>query len=417
MVGITAACAEQSPTRVGGENPVEVRTFEIELPWSEFGGGVGVFGGFGRAVDIGAPLLADQYRGLVDSRAVVRFPPLPFSATVRDSSGTLVIDTLVEIVAARIDVDLDSLRIDSLLDYDLRVGRVEQEWDVGSANWEFAVDTGGVQIPWEEPGAGPTVPIGDARKEAGVGSTVTVELDSATLVAWDDSLSQRTARFDLDTPGERIRIIDVNLRVDVRSSIVDTVVTLNFNGRDRTFLYTPEPPAVEGGFRIGGAPSFRSVIDLDVPSALNGPPEFCAVVGCPFTLTPDVLSRATLILTSRATEPAAFQPLDSVTIDVRPVLAPEVLPKSPLGTPLAANSRFGAEDFGADAGRELGIPLTNFIASLVDPEGDPDAPASIALLTLFEPLDIAFFGFEGPGDPGEPVLRLLLTVADTVTFR
>lgn len=417
LVGITTACAEQSPTRVGGETPIEVRTFEIELPWEEFASGVGVFGGFGRVFDIGAPLLANQYRGLVDSRAIVRFPPLPFSATVRDSSGTLVIDTLVRIVAARIDVDLDSLRVDSLIDYDLSVGRFEQEWDVGSANWEFAVDTGGVQIPWGEPGAGPIVPIAEVRKEAGPGATVTVELDSATLVAWDDSLSERSARIDLDTPDERIRIIDLNLRVDVASSITDTIVTLNFNGRDRTFLYTPEPPAVDGGFRIGGAPSFRSVIDLDIPTELDGPPEFCATVGCPFRLTPEVLSRATLVLTSRATEPSAFRPLDSVTVEVRRVLAPEVLPKSPLGAPLTGASQFGAPDFGEEAGRELGIPLTAFIGSLVDPAVDADASRSIALLALFEPLDIAYFGFDGPGQSGAPVLRLLLTVADTVTFR
>ena len=39
---------------------------------------------------------------------------------------------------------------------------------------------------------------------------------------------------------------------------------------------------------------------------------------------------------------------------------------------------------------------------------------TITLMEVFEPLSFAFGSFAGPGQVGEPVLRLLITVSDPV---
>ncbi len=48
-----------------------------------------------------------------------------------------------------------------------------------------------------------------------------------------------------------------------------------------------------------------------------------------------------------------------------------------------------------------------------DAAGNP-APNTLALLSVFEPLSIAYASFEGPGSVGEPQLRLVLTIGPPV---
>ena len=111
------------------------------------------------------------------------------------------------------------------------------------------------------------------------------------------------------------------------------------------------------------------------------------------------------------------------------MLAPEVLPKSPLGGPLFT------EDFGRTIGASLpaagfqpGTPrpvelaVTPFVQDLVRGKTLADGPVSpaVALLSLHCPAEIAacfesrsltYASFVGPGVVGEPVLRLLVTVS------
>jgi hypothetical protein len=146
---------------------------------------------------------------------------------------------------------------------------------------------------------------------------------------------------------------------------------------------------------------------------LTGPPELCAAVGCPFTPTAGQVSYAGLVLTRAATA-SPFQPNDTVRLDVRPVLSPPTLPKSPLGGSQTAGfgSAVAPEAFSTLAGTPVEVPVTSFLRTLLAGPGADglEPPSTLALLTATEPAALTFASFFGPGDPGEPTLRLILTV-------
>jgi hypothetical protein len=100
------------------------------------------------------------------------------------------------------------------------------------------------------------------------------------------------------------------------------------------------------------------------------------------------------------------------------VLRKESLPKSPLGVSLIGavqGRRVRPDAFGANSGQRVEIPITSFARALVAFEGTGTAPTStLALLSAFEPISIAFASFHGPGSPDEPRLRLILTIGPPV---
>jgi len=197
-------------------------------------------------------------------------------------------------------------------------------------------------------------------------------------------------------------------------------VELAVPAAETTFLYDPFPEPPADGIRIGGAPAWRTVFRMAIPAALAGPPELCAELGCPFVLTRENVSFAALLLTTRSSPPA-FQPTDTVRLDLRPVTRPDRLPKSPLGSSLLGFFGEGIppEAFGSSPGREVVLPLTGYVADLLpgDSTTGPPVPETVALLSIFEPGSFEFASFAGPGDPAEPILRLIITVDDTVRLR
>ena len=59
--------------------------------------------------------------------------------------------------------------------------------------------------------------------------------------------------------------------------------------------------------------------------------------------------------------------------------------------------------------------MTLFVRELVaGPVDGVTPPNTLALLSVLEPLSIAFASFEGPGGAGEPRLRLVLTIGSAV---
>ncbi|NNF38838.1 MAG: hypothetical protein HKN71_09225 [Gemmatimonadetes bacterium] len=294
-------------------------------------------------------------------------------------------------------------------------GALPQEFDPQTASWLVAVDTLGDLRPWGEAGAGPALALGQAEWDPATGDSIVLELDSATVALLGDTLQAGPGvRYEVLTPGVRMNLLSSDLRLYARPNIhLDTLVTLNARPIAETFIYDPFPEPEQGGIRVGGAPSWRTVLTFDVPAELPGTPAVCQRVQCPIVITPGRLNNATLTLTTAQSE-AAFQPSDSLFVDARAVLAPELLPKSPLGTSLVGTPGvpIGPDGFGEVAGQTVTIPVTTFVRALFDGSGEkvPD----LALLTPLEPLSIGFGTFVGPGLPGAPRLRLILTVADTV---
>ncbi len=414
------ACDEKTPTSLDDERlPVDPTTVEVLLPWESFATGLTVYGGYGSTNELGGGVVARGYEGTLDARTLVRFEPLPFRATVRDSLGTLRADSNFAYVGGRVVARFDTLSSTNGEDpVSLALGRLTEAWDVRTTSWTLAVDTAGDQRPWTEPGAGPVVALGEAEWDPVNGDSIWFEIDSATVAALGDTLDDaRGVRLDLVSEGERVDVRSVTLRLDARPNVHrDTIVTFTSESRGITFVYDPVPPPPPDGIRVGGTPAWRTVLELDIPLVLNGPESLCALVGCPFEIEPSRVNHASLLLTTSVVEPTAFQPSDTIRLDVRPVLAPEILPKSPLGQSFLGTigERVAPEAFRGGAGLEVAVPITSLVRILVDPNRDPDISSQVALLSVQEPFSLAFGSFVGPGAPGAPMLRLILTAADTV---
>ena len=412
------ACEETTPTSSDGQLiPLQPRTVEFVLPFEEFAEGVQVYGGYGSPNELFESVLAQDFEGVLDARVLARYSTFPWTASVRDSAGTTRADSAFTFVGGRLVARFDTTaanRPDGPVQ--LSAGALPKEFDTRSVTWAVAVDTINDRSEWGEPGAGPVMTLGTMEWDPAESDSVVFELDSLTLSQLGDTLQSGPGiRLDLLTPGVRMNLLSSDLRVYARPNVnPDTLITLNAFPVAQTFIYDPFPQPEVNGIRIGGAPSWRTVVTLDLPAGLQGSEALCAQVGCPILLTPERLNSATLILTT-ATSQAAFQPTDSLFLDARAVLAPELLPKSPLGTSLVGGLgvSIGPDAFGAAPGQSISIPVTTFLRSLFDDSG-AEKVRDLVLLTPLEPFSIAFGSFAGPGQVGAPQLRLILTVSDTV---
>lgn len=418
---ILAGCEDDLPVGVGElPLPGEPVTVEIEIPWSDFASNLEVFGGYGSPETLTETFLANRFADTLDARTLVRFAAYPRSVTVFDTTGAQRPDSSLTFIGGRLVAFFDTAASTNAGPVTLGLGRLQQEWHPRTASWEAAVDTINDLRLWTEPGGGPVVHIDNATWDPALGDSAVFVLDSTSVDAWSktDDLSSG-ARMDLLDPGSRLHVNGVVLRLDVRpSSNPDTIVQATAESRTETFIYSPFPDPPPDGVRIGGAPAWRTVLDVAIPRELTGPPELCAAVSCPFTVEPGHISFAALRLTSRTSD-AAFQPTDTIRLDVRPVHNRAAMPKSPLGSSLIEEPfgrPVGPSAFGSAPGEVIEVPFTTFARDLLrgeDASGNP-AANTLALLSVFEPFSIAFASFDGPGSANEPTLRLVLTIGPPV---
>ena len=414
-----AACDERTPTSVDVTPlPPEPVTVEVEFPWDDFASNLAVYGGYSGPEALEESIVARAFAGTLDARTLIRWGAFPTAASVRDSTGTLRTDLNISIYSGYVVAYIDVAASTNTGPVTLGLGALQNEWHAPSTTWTSAVDTLGEQRAWPEAGAGPVTPLATRDWNPAEGDSVQFFVDSATIAAWRDPADPggSSARIELLTDGHRLRIVGGALRLETRSSIdPDTVLILTAAAAEVTLVYTPAATPPADGMRVGGAPAWRTVFDIAIPTALTGPPALCASVGCPFTIGPQHVSYAGLALRSRRTEDA-YQPTDSVALDVRPVLSRAALPKSPLGGSLLADplgQRVGPEPFATQEGSLVEIPISAFVRGYLagpDPSGRPP-PGTLALLSATEPEGFTFASFFGPGGVNEPVLKLILTVS------
>jgi hypothetical protein len=413
-----AACDDESPTSVDlSVLPPAPLTLAIQVPWAEFGSNLAVYGGYGGTAEVEEAIVARAYAAeVLSANTLVRFGAYPTSASVRDDAGTLRQDTDLVFFGGYFVAFFDTIASTNAGPVTLTLGAIETEWQPTSATWLFAFDTVADQRPWPEPGGGPVTPLDTRVWDPASSDSVQFFLDSAEVAAWgDQSDATSGARIELLTDGERLRLVGGALRLSTRSSIdPDTTLVLTSQAQEVTFIYDVDAPPPTDGMRVGGAPAWRTTLDVAVPAVLNGPPELCAAVGCPFALAPRHVSYAALTVRTRS--PAdAFEPTDSVFVDVRPVLSRDALPKSPLGSSLIAGGLgqgVAGALFGALEGTAVEIPITNYVKAFLagpDPAGRLP-PSTLALIAAPEPGSFTFAEFFGPG-PNEPVMELIVTVS------
>lgn len=415
-----AACQEQLPTATQDDLVPPGLTVELLLPFDEFGRGARVFGGYGRASELGGGFVARDYGGEgpnpgLSAATLARFGRYPGYASVTDTTGTTRPDSALSFPSGRVVVRFNADGSVAPGPVEVRAHATSERWDQMSAGWGLAVDTLGDATPWSVPGGGAGEELGSLLWSPAASDSVEFAVDSAQIAAWADSTDlARGVRLTTEAAGVRLQVRSVRLWLNALSSInPDTVLQLLAVTEGTTFIYNPLPGPPAAGLRVGGAPAWRSVLDLDMPGVLDGIPDLCAVVTCPVSINEEHVSYAGLVLTSRESE-RAFAPSDTLPLDLRMVLAPEVLPKSPLGPTTRTNplgTRLAPEWFSAPAGESVEVPVTSLIRDILRGETEDGGPVSstVALLSTFEPVSLEYASFEGPSSPSSPSLRLILS--------
>lgn len=420
---IVSACQENLPTsQEEGFLPVEATTVEIRLPFHEFARDMRVLGGYGLPSELGIAFLAHDFQGTLDVRTLIRFAPYPEAITVRDTTGTTRPDSSLTFVGGKVVALVDTLDSDYEGPVTVGGGFVREEWSPRTATWDLAVDSVGLVRAWEEPGGGEALDLGTAIWDPAETDSVVLEVDSAVVARWGDTTdASRGLRLQTVTEGVRLKILTLGLVLTARpASNPDTLVEASVNAREGTFVYHPAPEAPDSDLRVGGVPAWRSVFEMELPETLDGPDDVCQKVSCPLTLRPEMVNGASLILRTARTPPA-FMPADSLRIDVRTVLEPSLLPKSPLGPPVTSfqGVRVPPSHFGEAAGSGLNIPITGYVRNLIRGENTAGHPVSntVAILSAFEPTSLHFATFQGPDGDHPPELRLILTLGEGVQIR
>ena len=395
---------------------VDPRTVETIIPFADFVDDVQVFGGYGSVVDLGRGFVAQDLGGL-NVRTLVHVDDYP--TTVEQAPG---------IAGGRVVLFFDTLRGTLEDPVFLEVFGVHEQWHPPTVTWEVVVDTAGDRREWSQPGGGvptllggaifSTFTDGELEEEAGLTDSVSISVDSATVVALGDSTSGMTGLLVATArPGTLLHLLDVRLRITTQvSEVPDGIFEVRLE--DLSFILDPAPTPPQGWLRVGGTPAWRSVLTMSMPRTITGTPEVCGAVGCEVDLSEVDLNLAELVLTTRQTEPA-FQPQDTTGMDVRVVLRPELLPKSPLGSVFLPFARtLAPELFSIQAGTQVSLAVTSLVRGILDIAAATDTVpvTSIALFSIPEPNVIGFASFEGAGGAGAPALRLLYTIANPVSL-
>ena len=424
LLAAAGACSESLPTVEREDLVRSGLATEVILQYHEFASGARVYGGYGKTSDLGAGFVAHDFgAGVEDGGAgqegleaasLLRFGRYPRSAQVLDTTGANVPDTVLTFLSGRLFLRFDSLAsVHNDQPVEIVAHALTEPWDGRSATWEYSIDSIRHREHWSVPGGGAVEEIGSTTWDPEAGDSLEIRVDSAWIAAWSDTTdNSRGVRVGATTPGVRLRVVAALLRLDTRPSVnPDTIVQVPASTENRTFIYAPVPRPPLKTLRVGGVPAWRTVMELEIPSVLNRPDELCDIVGCPVEITADHVSFAALRFTSRPVV-WSFAPSDTLALDLRSVLAPEILPKSPLGPSLSGlvGTLVGHELFQAPAGEIVEIPMTGLVRDLLRGEtvnGDP-VSKTIAVLASFEPRSVEYMTFDGPTSPSAPTLRLVL---------
>lgn len=415
-------CGKENATDIAGPLIPQgsVQTYELVLDGSSFLSADTSLTGYTIPNNANYLILARTFGGIVNSNVLARFVQTPPSIQVADSAGTIRTDTLPIFFAGRVVLRVDTTAVASGGPVTFELYRTAESFDVSSASWTLRVDTGGVQVPWQQPGGTRGPKVSTATWTPGVDSVV-FAVDSATVKAWSDTSNvARGALIVATTPNSRLRARGIGFNVQARSKIRrDTVVTVTTGNLGSTFIYDPLPPRPTSDLRVGGQPSWRSYFQFrDNLDSLSVPCPNAA--NCKVLLKNATINYAALLLQPLPTL-AAYSPEDSIIVGAYSVFPNTTVPigRSPLGTVVGStrSSLKPAQFIGATQPR-VEVPITGFISTLAGARDSTTVnttarPTSIALLASPEGSTFGFgtFASRRAGPALAPKLRLIVTVA------
>ena len=133
-----AGCGDESPMVTTPVTTVDPLTFEVRLPWSEFASNLRVVGGYGKPAQTGTALLAHDFDDGLQARTLLRVGAYPTSVEVTDSLGTREEDFNISIISGSLWVTVDTTGAHDLGATDVRLDRLLEPWDAGTATWALA---------------------------------------------------------------------------------------------------------------------------------------------------------------------------------------------------------------------------------------------------------------------------------------
>lgn len=418
---VVGGCGDGTPTSSNENLLPGVSTHEVIIPYAEFVRDVSLYNGFGSPASLSAPVVARSYKGELEARALLNFAAPPRTVRVPEPGDTATVaDSTFVPVGGTLELVMDALDYGEGSTVEVALGALSIPFDHRTASWELAVDTLGGQSPWPEPGAGSVREVDTVEWDPAAGDTVRFQVDSVTATEWAiRSDSERgSARIESRTEGTLLQVRGATFVADVRSDInPDTLVTFSSEWERTTVVYTPSTEASGPGLLIGGAPAWRTYLSLAPPVRLNPGAAYCEGIPCPVDLTADNLIYAGLVLTTSETLQGGFQPIDSLRVQARAVISPERVPRSPLGPPVQSSPRvIPPAAFGVDGATTVEISMSGYVRQLLRQASDgADPPAgTLALYSAAEAGALQYGTFRGPGQEGEPALRLIFTLFEGV---
>jgi hypothetical protein len=421
-----AGCSTTVPTSDDGDQiPINVETVEVRLPFSEFGSEFQTLSGFGSPADLARRIVAHEWEGALESRALLRFGGLPDAISVRPpGGGTLVADSFYTLVGGRITLQFDTLSAVGSPRHDISIGAVSTQWHAKTANWELAVDTLGNTIAWPEPGGGPVRFVAAGQWDPFILAdtiqidTISLAIDSLTAVELgQEDRRDRGLLISGTTVGSRIEMLRADLVMTARPSIrSDTVIEVSAFTTESTFLYTPEATPTGELVLVGGVPASRAIFRMSVPETVDPPGSVCARIECPLRLDPAQLVFAGVSFHTRAPGSPAHLPIDTTFVQLRRVLEPDRLPRSPLGSPVHLfEPPLPPEYFRTETETRFELGITSFVRTLLaDSLSAEERSPVLALVGSPEPASFDLASFYGPGGNLEPTLRLIMTLSGEI---
>lgn len=354
-------------------------------------------------------LQVEEGTGVLASRGLIRFGFIEDSVFIVDTlSGTQRFDS------ARIVLTVDnSLTVLSSAGTTVQIVEVKQEWDRGSANWENAVDSVGVVVPWTD-GMGGS--FGAVLGE----TTLTEEADSVViwlgaagdslLKAWLDTTQVNTGLGILVGDSGRVVLQLPRIHYEIIPEVnPDTAIELRVLATDGTFIFDRTAAGAPAGvLRVGGIDGYRIFMDVVIPDSIpvEGSNEKSLLRGA-------TINKAELFLVSLSAPEVPFGaevPFFITAYDLADDFT-IIGPKTPVGGLL-----FGTDvDIIPDslqAGDTLAINLTGRIQTWADTPADSTLlPVRIVIRALPEATTFGFWEFgAADGDPAfRPVLRVVFT--------
>jgi hypothetical protein len=390
VVVAAAGCRDELPTAVGPDHFPEgalLTSLVLDMPTGEFAELIGQFSGYTDPSVVPFLLVANEFNGGLQARALLRFPGFPDSV-VYTVAGTTVVDSVFTYSTGVLVAPVDTAASAWDGSVTLRLHALLQEWDPRSVSWHFASDTAEAVVPWAQPGGALGVELGRVTWTP----ADTLQQDS---IRWEvDSLAvNMMAQEDFagvavvaESPGSRLQLGPFTLRTGVRPEThPDTVLAQVIAGQPDSFIFTPDPPLDQEGWHAGGVLSARTLFRLTLPDSVAGCP---AGAGCPRRALREVtLNEVSLVMQPLAVG-SGFRPLRPVTMRLRRIGEPGLGRRAPLGTVVAEEP--GAPALFATPGdTTVAFNFTNFAVGLLAQDTLVARP-STALALLVEPGGAAF---------------------------